>query len=766
MANLNIAIKIAAQDNASGPLGRVNAALGNLGGVARSGFGVLQGIGTAAMAGAAAGAAVLAGGFLMAGRSAIEMNSMLETSTLQFETLMGDADRAEAHVASLFEFAKNTPFETQPIIDASRVLQTFGGDALNTMDNLTLMGDAAAATNAPIEDVAFWTGRMYAALQAGNPIGEAVQNLSQLAVISPQAALEMERLMESGASADEVFAAFQEDLGRFGGAMEKQAGTWQGLMSTIKDTVNITLATALKPFFDIAKSGLESLATFLSGDTITNGVQLIADTLAGATTAVGLFFDRIETGAPITDALQILVTQLGLVFGMTSEEARALGDRFSEIVTWVQGVITAAQPLIETVMGVITQLVSWQDVLAALGVAVAAVVLPALAGIVVAAAPVIAVAALLIGGIALLRNAWEQNWGGIQEKTQAVIDFVVPLITNAVTTIQAFWAENGDAILAKAAEIWTGVQSAISTAISTVQDIITTVYTAVSTFWAANGDTILAKATEIWTGIQTAVQTAISTVQSIVTTVSTAIQSFWTAHGETILAAARNTWEFIKNTVQNATDFISGLLTAFRAAREGDWTAFGEAIRTAWDASWEQIKNIVTTAKDNIILGINALIDTVKNIFTQTDWAALGQSIIDGLVSGLGDGTARIADKLTEIANAAMAAWDGFWGNASPSKLMIKSAGFITGGVMVGWERTVGGLLDMVAGSGNELADAFFAPVAARVGSMGQGGKTLPPANTQAITNNYYQLQANYRQQDERTLRDDVRLLQLMGAAI
>lgn len=766
MANLNIAIKIAAQDNASGPLGRVNAALGNLGGVARSGFGVLQGIGTAAMAGAAAGAAVLAGGFLMAGRSAIEMNSMLETSTLQFETLMGDADRAEAHVASLFEFAKNTPFETQPIIDASRVLQTFGGDALNTMDNLTLMGDAAAATNAPIEDVAFWTGRMYAALQAGKPIGEAVQNLSQLAVISPQAALEMERLMESGASADEVFAAFQEDLGRFGGAMEKQAGTWQGLMSTIKDTVNITLATALKPFFDIAKSGLESLATFLSGDTITNGVQLIADTLAGATTAVGLFFDRIETGTPITDALQILVTQLGLVFGMTSEEARALGDRFSEIVTWVQGVITAAQPLIETVMGVITQFVSWQDVLAALGVAVAAVVLPALAGIVVAAAPVIAVAALLIGGIALLRTAWEQNWGGIQEKTQAVIDWIVPLITNAITTIQTWWAENGDAILLKASQTWTAIQAAIETAITTIQTVVTTIYTAVSTFWAENGDAILTKATEIWTAVQTGIQTAITTVRTIITTVMTAVGTFWSAHGQTIITVATTTWNTITNWVQSSITNIKLIIQAVSLAISGDWRGFGETLRDIWDNTWEALKTLLQGAVTNITTVVSDLVTSIKNFFTETDWGQLGTDIVDGILSGLSSGASEIANKLTEIAEAAMAAWDGFWGNASPSKLMIKSAGFITGGVMVGWERTVGGLLDMVAGSGNELADAFFAPVAARVGSMGQGGMTLPPTNTQAVTNNYYQLQANYRQQDERTLRDDVRLLQLMGAAI
>ena len=40
----------------------------------------------------------------------------------------------------------------------------------------------------------------------------------------------------------------------------------------------------------------------------------------------------------------------------------------------------------------------------------------------------IAVAAALIGGVALLRTAWERDWGGIQGKTQAVIDGLQPAL--------------------------------------------------------------------------------------------------------------------------------------------------------------------------------------------------------------------------------------------------------------------------------------------------------------------------------------------------
>ena len=136
----------------------------------------------------------------------VKTNAELETATLQFETLMGSAEGAKKHVAGLFDFAKKTPSETQPIINASLKLQTFGGAALNTEQNLKLVGDAAAAVNANIDEVAFWVGRAYAMIQSGKPFGEAAMRLQELAVLSPKARDEMEKLQESGASSEVVFA--------------------------------------------------------------------------------------------------------------------------------------------------------------------------------------------------------------------------------------------------------------------------------------------------------------------------------------------------------------------------------------------------------------------------------------------------------------------------------------------------------------------------------------------------------------------------------
>ena len=117
------------------------------------------------------------------------------------------------------------------------------------------IGDTAAAVGAPIEDIGFWVGRAYAAIDGGQPFGEAAQNLMQMGAVSPAVIAEMNRLKEAGASSDEIFAVLQGHMDGFSGAMEKQAGTWEGLKSTIVDNLNLAAATALKPFFELVKEG-------------------------------------------------------------------------------------------------------------------------------------------------------------------------------------------------------------------------------------------------------------------------------------------------------------------------------------------------------------------------------------------------------------------------------------------------------------------------------------------------------------------------------
>ena len=256
----------------------------------------------------------------------IKMAASLETAELQFQTLLGSAEEAKAKVADLFEFAKKTPFESGPIIEASRRLQVFGGDALNTMENLELVGDAAAATSAPIEEVAFWIGRAFSQIKGGQKFGEAAMRLQELGVLTPEVRTAMEDLSEAGGEADEVFGLLQGQLEQFNGAMELQADTLTGLTSTIKDQFAIGMAEAFRPVFEGLKDGLKVFREFGESDPF----EAIISNMAGLSQiAVGVLQPAFDS---LGDALEgLTTTEVDQFFADVWEQARKVAKAGGEI---------------------------------------------------------------------------------------------------------------------------------------------------------------------------------------------------------------------------------------------------------------------------------------------------------------------------------------------------------------------------------------------------------------------------------------------------
>jgi hypothetical protein len=304
MADLAVAVEINAQDHLSAAADHGTRALESLDRAAGQSGGALRSLSDIAE-GAAGGIGHLAGriatlttvvtiahtledafrGFFgTITNGVVGMNANLETATLQFTTLMGSADLAKEHVASLFEIGKESPFETAPIIEASRLLETFGGAALNTRENIIRFGDAAAGTNNKIEEVSFWVGRMYAALQGGRPFGESIQRLQEMAIISPKVSAALSDISEKGGDGAEAWRVLTTDLDRFNGAQSALAATWQGLTSTFSDTLNQLIAGAGRPFFEAMKSGLSDLNTLLGSDA---AAQFSADLAARFTEVLG-----------------------------------------------------------------------------------------------------------------------------------------------------------------------------------------------------------------------------------------------------------------------------------------------------------------------------------------------------------------------------------------------------------------------------------------------------------------------------------------------
>jgi hypothetical protein len=201
------------------------------------------------------------------GKQAIQANAQFETFATQFETLLGSGGAAKQRLDELAKFGVETPFELPEVVQANIQLQTFGGNVLATSENLRLLGDAAAANNAPFSETAVWFGRLFSQLQGGKPFGEAASRLQELAILAPDVRTEMEAMQKQGKSGAEIWAFFSEKVGdKFGGAMEKLAKTFQGVTSNLADFKGELIRKGGEEFFDEVRQSAVELFEFLDSN--------------------------------------------------------------------------------------------------------------------------------------------------------------------------------------------------------------------------------------------------------------------------------------------------------------------------------------------------------------------------------------------------------------------------------------------------------------------------------------------------------------------
>ncbi|NJN53279.1 MAG: hypothetical protein HC804_00100, partial [Anaerolineae bacterium] len=483
MANLNIAIKIAAQDQASGPIGKITNAIGGLGSTARAGFGGLQSVVGGALiattAAAAAGVVALGGALAFSIGEAAEAEKVQAQLNAVLESTGGAAGLTADEVnAMASELQKVTTYGDDAIISGQNLLLTFTNIGEDVFPQATeTMLDMATALG---------TDASGSAIQLGKALNDPVAGISALSRVGVTFTDQQKEMIATMVEAGDVTGAQQvilDELAKeFGGSARAAAETFTGRMDQLKNQVGEvgeTIGGALLPFLTslaervlpIVVSGIEAMQTPL---------QYVSQALLALTQG--------DT-AGFWENMRVAVFGFGLALGVPIENIRLFVERVETGWAIVQGFITQLQELgarfvefVTPLVTAVTQFVGWQDVLAAVGVVIASIVIPALFSIVSAVAPVIAVGVLLIGAIALLRNAWENDWGGIQEKTFAVIEFIRNLITTVLTGIQEFWATHGEFIMAVVAGMWENLKLTVSTAIAIVQTVVSTVLAAIQEF--------------------------------------------------------------------------------------------------------------------------------------------------------------------------------------------------------------------------------------------------------------------------------------------
>lgn len=237
-------------------------------------------------------------------RSSVNAAANMENLEGSFATLLGSASAAKQRMKELADFASSTPFELNGVAQASKLLQAFTGPALSTGEGLRLVGDAAAAVGQPLEAVSMWFGRLYSGLKDGQPLGEPIQNLTQLGLISSDARKALMNLQGQALDSAAIMKVLGDAFGANGGAMARLAATYDGKVSTMKDgwtELQVALGTpikdALKPFIDSATNAFKSIlpAAQAVGKTIAEGLTMFRQAWEGGDLG-GLIGDVLSVG--------------------------------------------------------------------------------------------------------------------------------------------------------------------------------------------------------------------------------------------------------------------------------------------------------------------------------------------------------------------------------------------------------------------------------------------------------------------------------------
>ena len=88
--------------------------------------------------------------------------AQIETQKIAFQTLLGDADKANELFKEITEFSASTPFQLDNLTRASQQLLAFGTASEDVIDKLRMLGNAASGDSIKLERLTLAFGKVQA----------------------------------------------------------------------------------------------------------------------------------------------------------------------------------------------------------------------------------------------------------------------------------------------------------------------------------------------------------------------------------------------------------------------------------------------------------------------------------------------------------------------------------------------------------------------------------------------------------------------------
>lgn len=389
-----IRIVVNGEGNATGFLGGVQNALGNIGQIAAGGLIANAVSGSVGMV-KDLGQQVIEAGF--------GFNSLKEQAQIAFTTVLDDAGKAGNLIRDMGKMAASTPFEFPQLLMAGKNLVTVGVEANRIIPIMTTLGDATSAMGTGAEGIRRSTLALQQMGTLGRVTGQDMLQLTQagipawdaLSASIGKSVSETQDLVSKGlVPAEAMFQALETGAGsalqRVKGMMAEQSKSFEGVLSTLKDNFTQAAGKITEPLFNKVREGMSKLNTLFDSPAVQSGIESIATKLAS---------------------------------GLDS------------VLTFVTGTLL---PALQNVFKFIVQNADLvKTVLMAIGTALAgAAILGPILSIGAAIVGLLNPITLVIVAIGILAAAWARNWGNIRGVAGSVLAYLQPILQRIAQIVQ------------------------------------------------------------------------------------------------------------------------------------------------------------------------------------------------------------------------------------------------------------------------------------------------------------------------------------------
>ena len=260
----------------------------------------------------------------------------LETS---FNVLIGNTTLAKTFLKDLSEFASSTPFTIPGLADASKTLLAFGVVSSEVIPIVSMLGDVAQGNEDKLKSLALAFGKVESQGRlTGEELNQMIDSgfnpLDSISQKTGKSMGELRKEMERGAITSsmirEAFTEATSEGGKFFEMTKNQGLTFNGVMSTMQDTLDDLYRRFGRPIID-------ALTPIIQGwsDRIAKIAPLFDIIGQAVANTITYFSDLIDRVFNVEEAVGNIGKSIKAISG--GEYAAGLKNLFLSIQVWAAG---------------------------------------------------------------------------------------------------------------------------------------------------------------------------------------------------------------------------------------------------------------------------------------------------------------------------------------------------------------------------------------------------------------------------------------------